>query len=59
MTSTEPLRRCVQWTDPAGLEGRGFFRFRDGKIIHQKGYFDQLTFFRAQGLPVPDEHLAD
>jgi ketosteroid isomerase-like protein len=49
----------LQWTDPAGLEGCGFFRFRDGKIIHQKGYFDQLTFFRAQGIPVPDDYLAD
>ena len=48
----------LQWNDPAGLKGCGFFQFRDGKIIHQKGYFDQLTFFRAQGLPIPDEYLS-
>ncbi len=47
----------LQWTDPVGLEGCGFFQFRDGQIIHQKGYFDQLTFFRAQGLPIPDDYL--
>lgn len=49
----------LQWKDPIGLKGCGFFQFRDGKIIHQKGYFDQLSFFRAQGLPIPDEYLAD
>jgi len=47
----------LQWTDPIGLKGCGFFQFRDGLIIHQKGYFDQLSFFRAQGLPVPDDYL--
>ena len=49
----------LQWKDPIGLKGCGFFQFRDGMIIHQKGYFDQLSFFRAQGLPIPDEYLAD
>lgn len=47
----------LQWRDPIGLKGCGFFQFKDDKIIHQKGYFDQLTFFRAQGLPIPDEYL--
>jgi len=47
----------LQWRDPIGLKGCGFFQFKDGKIVHQKGYFDQLTFFRAQGLPIPDEYL--
>lgn len=48
----------LQWKDPVGLKGCGFFQFRDGQIVHQKGYFDQLTFFRAQGLPIPDEYMA-
>ena len=48
----------LQWKDPIGLKGCGFFQFRNGKIVHQKGYFDQLSFFRAQGLPIPDEYLA-
>lgn len=47
----------LQWTDPIGLKGCGFFQFRDGQIVHQKGYFDQLSFFKAQGLPVPDDYL--
>jgi ketosteroid isomerase-like protein len=45
----------LQWKDPLGLKGRGFFQCKDGRTVHQKGYFDQLSFFRAQGLPVPDE----
>jgi limonene-1,2-epoxide hydrolase len=49
----------LQWKDPAGLKGCGFFQFKDEKIIHQKGYFDQLTFFKTQGLPIPDNYLAD
>jgi hypothetical protein len=24
---------------------------------HQTGYFDQLTFFRIQGLPIPASYL--
>ena len=48
----------LQWTDPLGLKGCGFFQFKDGIIIHQKGYFDQLSFFKAQGLPVPNDYLA-
>ena len=47
----------LQWRDPVGLKGCGFFQFKDEKIVHQKGYFDQLTFFKAQGLPIPDEYL--
>lgn len=48
----------LQWRDPLGLKGCGFFQVKDGQIIHQKGYFDQLSFFRQQGLPVPDDYLA-
>lgn len=47
----------LQWKDPAGLKGCGFFQFKEGQIVHQKGYFDQLTFFKAQGLPIPNEYL--
>jgi limonene-1,2-epoxide hydrolase len=48
----------LQWRDPLGLRGCGFFQVSDGRIVHQKGYFDQLSFFRQQGLPVPDDYLA-
>ena len=48
----------LQWRDPLGLRGCGFFQVWNGEIVHQKGYFDQLSFFRQQGMPVPDDYLA-
>lgn len=47
----------LEWRDPLGLRGCGFFRVKNDKIIFQRGYFDQLTFFRQQGIPVPKEYL--
>lgn len=47
----------LEWRDPLGLRGCGFFRVRDGRIVFQRGYFDQLSFFRQQGLAVPDHYL--
>ncbi|HUF05156.1 MAG TPA: nuclear transport factor 2 family protein [Aridibacter sp.] len=47
----------LEWKDPTGLRGCGFFHVVDGKIKFQRGYFDQLTFFRLQGIPVPNEYL--
>ena len=47
----------LQWKDPLGMRGCGFFQIKDNKIVHQKGYFDQLSFFKVQGLPVPDDYL--
>jgi hypothetical protein len=49
----------LQWRDPLGLRGCGFFQLKDDKIVHQKGYFDQLSFFKAQGLEVPDDYLGE
>lgn len=49
----------LEWRDPNGLRGCGFFQVRDGQIVFQRGYFDQLSFFRLQGLPVPASYLAD
>ncbi|HFC11510.1 MAG TPA: nuclear transport factor 2 family protein [Anaerolineae bacterium] len=48
----------LQWKDPLGLRGCGFFQVSAGQIVHQIGYFDQLTFFKLQGLPIPDDYLA-
>jgi ketosteroid isomerase-like protein len=47
----------LEWRDPNGLRGCGFFHVQDGRIVHQRGYFDQLSFFRLQGLPVPADYL--
>ena len=49
----------LEWRDPKGLRGCGFFRVQDGLIVFQRGYFDQLTFFRQQGLPIPERYLGD
>ncbi len=48
----------LEWRDPLGLRGCGFFQIRDGLIVFQRGYFDQLSFFRQQGIAVPEEYLA-
>ena len=48
----------LEWRDPRGLRGCGFFQVRDGEIVFQRGYFDQLSFFRQQGLAVPESYLA-
>lgn len=47
----------LEWSDPNGLRGCGFFRVRDDQIVFQRGYFDQLSFFRKQGIPVPESYL--
>lgn len=47
----------LEWSDPLGLRGCGFFQVKDGKIVFQRGYFDQLSFFRIHNLPVPDSYL--
>lgn len=45
----------LEWKDPLGLRGCGFFRVVDGKIAFQRGYWDKLSFLRQHGLPVPQE----
>jgi limonene-1,2-epoxide hydrolase len=47
----------LEWRDPLGLRGCGFFKINNDQIVFQRGYFDQLTFFRIQGLPVPNGYL--
>ncbi len=43
----------LEWRDPLGLRGCGFFLINDGKIVFQRGYWDKLTFLRQHGLPIP------
>lgn len=47
----------LEWKDPNGLRGCGFFHVQNGQIIFQRGYFDQLSFFRLQGIPAPETYL--
>jgi len=49
----------LEWKDPLGLRGCGFFHIIDDKIHFQRGYFDQLSFFRVQNLPIPPSYLGD
>lgn len=43
----------LEWSDPLGLRGCGFFHVVRGRIAFQRGYWDRLTFLRIHGLPVP------
>jgi limonene-1,2-epoxide hydrolase len=43
----------LEWKDPLGLRGCGFFHIVGGRIQFQRGYWDKLTFLRLQGLPLP------
>ena len=43
----------LEWKDPLGLRGCGFFHIIDGKIKFQRGYWDKLSFLRQHGLPLP------
>lgn len=36
----------LEWRDPLGLRGCGFFRIVDGRIRLQRGYWDKLSFER-------------
>jgi limonene-1,2-epoxide hydrolase len=44
----------LEWRDPLGLRGCGFFHVVGGKIQLQRGYWDKLSFLRSQGIPVPE-----
>jgi hypothetical protein len=61
----------LEWRDPLGLRGCGFFQIVGGRIIHQRGYWDRLSFQEAQQraagssfetppvpLPRPDEYAS-
>jgi len=43
----------LEWKDPNGLRGCGFFHIKDDKIVFQRGYWDKLSFYKLQNLPLP------
>ncbi|MDW6004813.1 nuclear transport factor 2 family protein [Vibrio mangrovi] len=43
----------LEWKDPLGLRGCGFFKCEAGLITFQRGYWDKLSFLKAHNLPVP------
>lgn len=43
----------LEWIDPIGLRGCGFFQIENGLITFQRGYWDKLSFLKAHHLPIP------
>jgi hypothetical protein len=43
----------LEWKDPLGLRGRGFFNIEKDKSRLQRGYWDKLSFLRQHNLPIP------
>lgn len=43
---------ALEWRDPLGLRGCGFFSLQDCKIVFQRGYWDKLSFLKMHGLPI-------
>jgi limonene-1,2-epoxide hydrolase len=44
----------LEWRDPQGLRGCGFFHVVAEKIVFQRGYWDKLSFLKLHSLPLPE-----
>ena len=44
----------LEWKDPIGLRGCGFFFIKRDLIVSQRVYWDKLSFLRAHDLPIPE-----
>ncbi|MCZ2459360.1 MAG: nuclear transport factor 2 family protein [Chitinophagales bacterium] len=42
----------LEWKDPNGLRGCGFFQIKNDKIVFQRGYWDKLSFLKLHNLPI-------
>ena len=42
----------LEWRDPLGLRGCGFFTVKDDLIRFQRGYWDKLSFLKLNNLPI-------
>jgi len=47
----------LEWKDPNGLRGCGFFKIENDLIVFQRGYWDKLSFLRLHNLPIPDNNM--
>ena len=45
----------LEWRDPKGLRGCGFFHVRHDRIAFQRGYWDKLSFAKSHGIPLKSE----
>lgn len=43
----------MEWKDPKGFRGCGFFHIVNGLIVLQRGYWDKLSFLKANNLSTP------
>lgn len=43
---------ALEWRDPLGLRGCGFFTVRDGMIAFQRGYWDKLSFLKLHNMSI-------
>ena len=44
----------LEWKDPKGFRGCGFFKIENDRICFQRGYWDKLSFLKINNLPIPD-----
>ena len=42
----------MEWKDPLGLRGCGFFHIQNDRIVFQRGYWDKLSFLKQHNFPV-------
>lgn len=42
----------LEWKDPLGLRGCGFFHVQNDKIVFQRGYWDKLSFLKQHDFPM-------
>lgn len=41
----------MEWKDPKGMRGCGFFKIQNDKIVFQRGYWDKLSFYKLYDIP--------
>lgn len=42
----------LEWKDPKGMRGCGFFHVVNDKIVFQRGYWDKLSFHKLHEIPL-------
>ena len=47
----------MEWRNPLGLRGCGFFQVINDKIVFQRGYWDKLSFLKQKNIGTVYEDL--
>jgi len=50
-------KSILEWKDPNGLRGCGFFHVIEGHIVFQRGYRDRLSFQQSHRLLIPEQQI--